>query len=357
MLHPSPPSLALSDLSPVKLAEWMEDQGYKQSHALRVLREVYGVKVRTKGRVPVGLEEKLQASFLKQTANLELRQVSEDGTTKLLLRLRDGHSVESVLMPDYRKTRAAGCVSSQVGCAMGCDFCATTQTGFERNLTSGEILEQFIQLRLEARSVGRILRTVVFMGMGEPMLNLQNVMTAIQRMADPELGALGWRQITVSTVGIVPGINELREADLGVHLALSLHAPDDATRTDLLPVGKRFPVQDVLDAAHHYQTSSGRVTTIQYCLLAGVNDSLAQARDLAQLIKDKGMHVNLLRYNSTGLSLQGRHYEPSSLEQTEAFLKELHKLGIVAHVRRARGPDIDAACGQLRRRAEAGAEV
>jgi len=281
---------------------------------------------------------------------LAKRQVSADGTAKLLLRLHDGRTVESVLMPDFREDRAAGCVSSQVGCAMGCDFCATTQTGFERNLTSGEIIEQFRHLRREAHATGRGLRTLVFMGMGEPMLNLKNVLAAIERIADPQLGAFGWRQITVSTVGIVPGIEELREADLGVHLAISLHAPDDATRADLLPMGRRFDVSEVLEAADRYQAQSGRITTIQYCLLDGVNDSLAQARDLARLLAGLRMHVNLLRYNPTGLSLKGRSYAPSSLEQTEAFLTELRAHGAVAHLRRARGPDIDAACGQLRRR-------
>jgi 23S rRNA (adenine2503-C2)-methyltransferase len=276
--------------------------------------------------------------------------VSEDGTTKLLLRLADARTVESVLMPDYHPDRAAGCISSQVGCAMGCDFCATTQTGFERNLTSGEIVEQFLRLRREACTAGRTLRTIVFMGMGEPMLNLRNVLAAVRRIADPRLGAFGWRQITISTVGIVPGIDELRGANVGVHLALSLHAPDDATRADLLPMGRRFDVQEVLAAADRYQASSGRITTIQYCLLDGVNDALSQARDLSRLLTGRRMRVNLLRYNPTGLSLRGRSYAPSSIEKTEAFLAELRAHGTVAHLRRARGPDIDAACGQLRKR-------
>jgi 23S rRNA (adenine2503-C2)-methyltransferase len=300
--------------------------------------------------MPAGLRGLVEAHFAGEAATLVRRQVSEDRTTKLLLRLADARTVESVMMPDYRADRAAGCLSSQVGCAMGCDFCATTQTGFERNLTSGEIVEQFIRLRCEARAAGRVLKTIVFMGMGEPMLNLRNVIAAVRRIAAPKLGALGWRQITISTVGIVPGIEALREADLGVHLALSLHAPDDATRADLLPMGKRFPVREILEAADRYQEASGRITTIQYCLLDGINDSLEQARDLARLLKGRRMHVNLLRYNPTGTSLRGREYEPSSLGRTEVFLEELRAHGTVAHLRRARGPDIDAACGQLRRR-------
>ena len=348
---------SLPDLTAEELAAWMVSHGYNAAHAPRVLRELYeanGERSHPDARMPAGLKELLSATFSKEAASLAMRQVADDGTGKLLLRLGDGRTVESVLMPDYHPARAAGCVSSQVGCAMGCDFCATTQTGFERNLTAGEIVEQFIRLRREARTAGRTLRTVVFMGMGEPMLNLRNVLAAVKRIADPALGALGWRQVTISTVGIVPGIEELREADLGVQLAISLHAPDDATRADLLPMGKRFDVQDVMAAADRYQASSGRITTIQYCLLAGVNDSLAQARDLSRLLHGRDMHVNLLRYNPTGLSLRGRTYAPSSMEKTDAFLAELRAHGTVAHLRRARGPDIDAACGQLRRRAAVG---
>lgn len=350
---------ALANLSPEELAAWMEGEGFKGGHAWRVLRQLLGTDWKNDGdsaRMPAGLRDRLQAAFAWEAATLARRQVAADGTTKLLLRLADGRTVESVLMPDYHPDRAAGCVSSQVGCAMGCDFCATTQTGFERNLTSGEIVEQFIRLRREARAAGRTLRTMVFMGMGEPMLNLRHVLAAVRHIADPKVGAFGWRQITISTVGIVPGIEELREANLGVHLAVSLHAPDDATRADLLPMGRRFDVQEVLAAADRYQASSERITTIQYCLLDGVNDSLAQARDLSRLLVGRHMRVNLLRYNATGLSLRGRTYAPSSVEKTEAFLAELRAHGTVAHLRRARGSDIDAACGQLRKReAEASA--
>jgi 23S rRNA (adenine2503-C2)-methyltransferase len=254
-------------------------------------------------------------------------------------------------MPDFRPDRAAGCLSSQVGCAMGCDFCATTKTGFERNLTAGEMVEQFLALRREALAVGRKLQTIVFMGMGEPMLNLDHVLAAIDRLADNRLGALGWRQITVSTVGIVPGIDALTAAGLNVHLAVSLHAPDDATRAQLLPMGKRFPIADILAAADRFQASRGRPVTIQYCLLRGVNDSPDHARTLAAVLGARRMHVNLLRYNPTGLSLRGVAYAPSSDDTADAFAAILREHHLVAHFRRSRGPDIDAACGQLRRRA------
>ncbi len=258
------------------------------------------------------------------------------------------------MMPDYRADRAAGCISSQVGCAMGCDFCATTKTGYERNLTSGEIVEQFLALRREARAAGRRLQTLVFMGMGEPMLNLDAVMEAVRRIGGGELGGLGWRQITVSTVGIVPGIDALAESGLNVHLAVSLHAPDDETRAKLLPMGRRFGVGGILAAADRYQARTGRPVTIQYCLLRGVNDSNEQATQLADLVGARRMHVNLLRYNPTGLSLRGVAYEPSGDDVSLAFLGALRARGVVAHFRRPRGRDIDAACGQLRRRAAAG---
>ena len=197
-----------ADALALKLAGW----GFNPSHASRVLRDFYagldGMNLPSR-RLPAGLLERVANEFGGKNTTLAARQVAEDGTTKLLLRLGDGRTVESVLMPGFRADRAAGCISSQVGCAMGCDFCATTKTGFERNLTAGEIVEQFLALRREANAVGRKLQTVVFMGMGEPLLNLDAVIAAVHRLADNSLGALGWRQITVSTVGIVPGIDAL----------------------------------------------------------------------------------------------------------------------------------------------------
>ncbi len=344
---------ALAEYSSAKLSELFTDWGYKPSHAARVLRAFYagGEMVTSPAHgPPLGLVERLRTELSLSATTLAVRQVATDGTTKLLLRLGDGSTVESVLMPDFRHDRAAGCISSQVGCAMGCDFCATTKTGFERNLTAGEIVEQFLPLRREAHAVGRKLQTVVFMGMGEPLLNLDAVLLAVERMADNKLGALGWRQITVSTVGIVPGIDALTAAGLNIHLAVSLHAPDDTTRARLLPIGKRFPIADILAAADRFQASRGRPVTIQYCLLAGVNDSLEHARLLAEVIGARRMHINLLRYNPTGLSLRGGAYEPSSDETAEAFAEVLRARKLVAHFRRSRGKDIDAACGQLRRR-------
>jgi 23S rRNA (adenine2503-C2)-methyltransferase len=331
------------------LASW----GFRTSHARRLLVHYYGRAgiVDWPGlRLPRRLQDRLQAEVRLLGSAVAARQVAADGTSKLLLRLGDGRTVESVVMPAYQADRAAGCVSSQVGCAMACDFCATTQTGFERNLSAGEMVEQFLHLRREAAGAGRRLQTVVFMGMGEPMLNLENVLEAARRMAGEALGALGWRQLTVSTVGIVPGIDAMAAADLNINLAVSLHAPDDAIRARLIPSGRRFGVEEIMAAAGRYQAKQGRPVSIQYCLLRGVNDSPGQARQLAALLNGRRMHVNLLHYNPTGLSLTGQRYEPSPLEVADAFMGELRARGVVAHFRRSRGSEIDAACGQLRRR-------
>ncbi len=346
---------ALTDFNLASLEELFSGWGVKRAHAGRVLRAFYenGGEPLDLGalELPAGLAERLRSELAAGPASQAARQVSDDGTVKLLLRLGDGRTVETVMMPDFRGERVAGCLSSQVGCAMGCDFCATTKTGFERNLTAGEITAQFLALRREARAAGRKLQTVVFMGMGEPLLNLANVLEAVHRIADNRIGALGWRQVTISTVGIVPGIEALTETGLNLHLAVSLHAPDDATRAQLLPMGKRFPIGDILAAADRFQASRGRPVTIQYCLLRGVNDSPDHARALAELLGTRRMHVNLLTYNPTGLSLKGKSYEPSEPVAAENFVNELRSRGLVAHFRRSRGPDIAAACGQLRRRA------
>ena len=345
---------AFSDCSRDELERQLAAWGGKISHARRLLLDYYANAGRVdweRSKLPQRLRERLAAEYVALGSTIVLRQVAEDGTIKLLVRLTDGRTVESVVMPAYQEDRVAGCVSSQVGCAMACDFCATTQNGFERNLFPGEMVEQFLHLRREAQAAGRRLQTIVFMGMGEPMLNLENVLEAVRRMAGGEMGALGWRQITVSTVGIVPGIDAMAAADLNINLAVSLHAPDDATRAKLIPSGRRFGVEEILAAADRYQAKRGRPVSIQYCLLSGVNDSVEHARQLAALLAGRRMHLNLLHYNPTGASLTGTVYQPSPVAAADAFIGELRAGGVVVHFRRSRGREIDAACGQLRRRA------
>ncbi|MDR2673988.1 MAG: 23S rRNA (adenine(2503)-C(2))-methyltransferase RlmN [Opitutaceae bacterium] len=345
---------ALADFSIEGFEALIASWGFKPSHAARLLASYYeggGAADWDALALPAGLRGRIESELRAGAGEVAARRESDDGTVKLLLRLHDGRAVEAVMMPDFRGERAAGCISSQAGCAMGCDFCATARGGFERNLGAGEMVAQFLALRREARAAGRRLRTVVFMGMGEPMLNLDAVLEAVRRIADNRLGRLGWRQVTVSTVGIVPGMRRLAESGLNVHLAVSLHAPDDGTRALLLPPGRRFRVEEILAVAAAHQVRTGRIPIIQYCLLRGVNDSPAQAGRLVDLLAGRRMHVNLLRYNPTGAGLSGRIYEPSPDEAAAAFLAVLRGRGVVAHFRKPRGRDIDAACGQLRGRA------
>lgn len=342
---------AISEYTVDALSRQCMELDCKPSHAAIMLRRYYqsaGAVDWESIRLPKGLKKWLASEAVPFSTTVARRQVAEDGTTKLLLQLGDGRKVETVLMTDHRQDRVAGCLSSQVGCAMGCDFCATAQGGLERNLTSGEIVEQYLRLRSEAALLGRSLRTVVFMGMGEPMHNLPAVLAAVRRIGGEGLGALGWRQITVSTVGIVPGIDALASEGLRINLALSLHAPDDATRARLLPPGRRYKVEDILSAADRYQAATTQPVIIQYCLLDGVNDSADQAEQLAGLMQGRRMHVNLLHYNSTGPGMSGTLYQPSTRERADHFIGILRARGVISHFRRPRGRDIAAACGQLR---------
>jgi 23S rRNA (adenine2503-C2)-methyltransferase len=337
---------ALCDHDIDSLRAELQQLGHNPIHASRLLREYYGAGGRLAiEQLPIAraLREDLARPNRLLRSRVIARHQSTDGTIKLLIELIDGHTVEAVLMPSHRADRSAGCVSSQVGCAMGCDFCASTKNGLSRDLTDGEIVEQYLHLRDESNRQARRLVSIVFMGMGEPMHNLDAVIPAIRRIADPSIGALGWRHVTVSTVGIVPGIERLAESDMGVHLAVSLHAPDDQTRQRLIPTARRYRVADILDAARRYQERSGRITTIEYCLLAGVNDSIEQATQLGELLRGLRMHVNLIPHNPIGSK-----YARPSIDAVRAFTCALVDRGAVVHVRRPRGDDVNAACGQLR---------
>jgi 23S rRNA (adenine2503-C2)-methyltransferase len=344
---------SLSDYDRESLESLFREWGCKPSHVGKVLREYY-----TTGGCPDFDSLQIGHALCRRLKEIPQRgskilttQRSEDGTSKLLIGFNVGGNAEAVLMPAYREDRAAGCVSSQIGCAMGCDFCASTKSGLDRNLESGEIVEQFLHLRTTALAAGRRLTSLVFMGMGEPMHNLDNVLAAIRRIAHPDIGGLGWRQVTVSTVGVVPGIERLADADLNVHLALSLHAPDDATRSKLVPANRRYPVAEIVSAAKRFQERTGRIVTIEYCLLADVNDSDEQANALAELLKGFRAHVNVIPYNPIGVGISGTRYERPARERTLRFLTLLRDGGAVAHIRDTRGDDISAACGQLREKA------
>jgi 23S rRNA (adenine2503-C2)-methyltransferase len=344
---------ALADFDVPRLETLLAGWGHKPSHARRILRAFYDASGDLDLRdldLGNGLRDRLGRDVALRRSRVVATRRGADGTLKFLLAFDgNGGAVEAVLMPGYRPDRAAGCVSSQVGCAMGCDFCASTRGGLERNLEAGEIVEQFLRLRAAAHGLGRRLTSLVFMGMGEPMHNLDNVVAAIERIASPTLGSLGWRQVTVSTVGVVPGIERLVDADLNVNLAVSLHAPDDATRSRIVPSNRRFPVSEVIEATRRFGLRTGRVCTIEYCLLAGVNDSEEQAHLLADLVEgEPRVHVNLIPYNPVGPGVSGRVYARPSEERMRRFIQVLGARGVVAHFRDTRGDDVDAACGQLR---------
>ena len=282
--------------------------------------------------LPVSLRREIGESVPFSTLELMTESHAKDGTVKALFRTVDGHPVEAVLMR-YRDGRRSICLSSQSGCPLTCTFCATGSMRFGRNLTVWELLDQALHFR-------RIdtVNHCVFMGMGEPMLNLGAVLDACRHL--PALGITN-RRTAVSTVGWVPGIREFTGADLQVRLALSLHAPDDALRSEIMPVNDRYPLSDVLAACDAYYALRRRAVFVEYVMLAGVNDRVEQASALARLLDRRIYKVNLIPYNPTGT------YDGSSPKAIAAFKAVLDRAGLSATVRLTRGRDIEAACGQL----------
>ena len=283
--------------------------------------------------VPAPLRSRLTAEVPFSTLDVERESLARDGTLKVLFRTADGHPVEAVLMR-FRDGRRSVCVSSQSGCPLTCTFCATGQMRFGRNLTASEILDQALHFRrLEA------IDHLVYMGMGEPMLNLDAVVDSARRL--PDLG-ITYRRTTVSTVGWLPGLRRfVDEVEEPIRLALSLHAPNDELRSEIMPVNDRFPLSDVLAQCDRYSTLRNRKVFVEYVMLRGVNDHYAHAIELAELLDPQIYKVNLIPYNPTGM------YEGSSRAAIEAFRDALMQRGLVATVRLTRGRDIAAACGQL----------
>jgi 23S rRNA (adenine2503-C2)-methyltransferase len=287
--------------------------------------------------LPLRLRTELEGSLPYSTLDVEDQAHARDGTVKALFRTGDGRPVEAVLM-SYRDGRRSLCLSSQSGCPLTCSFCATGQMRFGRNLTASEILDQ----ALHFRRIGPV-DHAVFMGMGEPMMNLDSVLEACRRL--PELG-ITHRRTAISTVGWIPGIERLTEDPMPIRLALSLHAADEALRSELMPVNDRYPLSDVLRACEAHYERKHRMVFVEYVMLAGVNDSHAQAAQLADVLDPRVFKVNLIPYNPTDSP-----YEGSTRKAIDAFLAELERRGIAATVRLTRGRDIDAACGQLAARA------
>lgn len=273
-----------------------------------------------------------------KVAEIKVSQI--DGTGKYLFQLDDGNIIESVLMK-YKHGNSV-CISSQVGCRMGCRFCASTLDGLERNLTPSEMLDQIYRIQKET---GERVSNVVVMGSGEPMDNYDNLIRFIRLLTDENGLHISQRNITVSTCGIVPGILKLAEEDLQITLALSLHAPNDQVRKTLMPIANRYPLKEVLEACHTYFEKTGRRLTFEYSLVSGVNDNLMEARALADLIKDQHGHVNLIPVNP----IKERDYVQSNQKAIADFKNSLEKSGINVTIRREMGRDINGACGQLRK--------
>lgn len=313
--------------------------------AYRVDQVWDGLYAHTRGpseltNIPKALRARLEADLPLALQTIS-EQAADDGeTTKWLFGLHDGRAVETVLM--HYRDRTTACVSSQAGCAMACSFCATGQGGFERHLTTGEIIEQAVRSSSRAAETGRRLSNIVFMGMGEPFANYDRVWRAVERIHD-DLG-LSARHITLSTVGVVPGIRRLATEALPVNLAVSLHAANDELRDTLVPLNRRYPLDVLADACAEYLAAKNRRLSFEWALIDGVNDRASDARELAAYARPLRAHVNVIPLNPTpGYGVPG-----SPPEKVRAFRDMLTTLGVNATVRRTRGQSIDAACGQLR---------
>lgn len=339
-------------LSRAELKEWVtrSDAAFRADQLWRWLWKHGARSVEEMKNLPASLRQRLTFEAGMAALTLLQKQQASDGTIKFLFGLTSGRSVETVLIPDFRKDgspkRMTVCVSSQVGCAMGCAFCATGLMGFQQNLTSGEIAEQVLLADRAARETwGKPVTNVVFMGMGEPLLNYEGVIEAVEKLTSEDGFGLAPKRITVSTVGLATRIRELADDGVKFGLAVSLHAPFDSKRSSIMPVNRKAKTDlDALMASIEYFTGkTGQRITYEYCMFAGFNDSVDDARELAGLVARAPSKVNLIMYNP----VEGLGFSRSPEDTLERFLAELVRHGVTVTVRRSRGQDIDAACGQL----------
>ena len=307
----------------------------------QICQWIYGKKVfdcHEMTNLSKSLRDKLiYESLIKVPVQIKV-QKSRDGTRKYLWQMEDGNRVESVLLDHANHTTA--CISSQVGCPLSCLFCATGQWGYVRDLSAGEIVGQFL---LMEQRLGKDINNVVFMGMGEPLLNEANVFKSIRVLNHPKMRNLGGRHITVSTAGIVPGIKDLADFEVPVRLSVSLHASNDALRDKLMPVNRKYPLSALVEAMRYYKKRTGERITIEYVLLEGINDDPQYAFEMAALLDGLGVYVNIIPYNPIGTENLKRPSEG----RVKAFCAALTELSIEFEIRREKGADILAACGQL----------
>jgi 23S rRNA (adenine2503-C2)-methyltransferase len=333
----------LKDFSPERLREQLATAGLRPFRADQIVAWLYRRGVEdfdSMTDLPLEERRRIGAEFELRALEVAAIDRSRDGTVKAALRARDGSVVESVLIPEEDRTTL--CVSTQVGCPMACSFCATGFLGFTRNLTTAEIVDQVCRMR-EVAGAGQQISNVVFMGMGEPLLNTEAVIEAVRLLVHPKAFGLAPRRVTVSTVGVVPQIEKLLES-VPVNLAVSLHATTDLVRDQLVPLNRRFPLAVLLDTLRREKRlSARRPVFVEYTLIGGVNDALADARRLPGLLHGIPAKVNLIPMNPHPDS----PYEAPSEASVDRFMRELAARGMTVTVRRSRGEDIQAACGQL----------
>lgn len=336
----------LKEMSPSEMRAFCERLGEQAYRARQVFRWVHGrgaVDWREMTDLPRALRERLaRVAVIGRARVLERQEDRGDGTVKLLLELADGETVETVLL--RHRYGNSVCVSTQVGCRMGCAFCASTVGGLVRPLTAGEMAEQVLAIQRDLGAAERVSR-VVLMGIGEPLENYDAVVKFLRLIHEPDGLGISYRNMTLSTSGLVPGIRRLAGEGLPVTLAVSLHAPNDELRSRLVPVSRRHPIAELLAACDEYAAQTGRRVTFEYALIDGVNDLPELARELGRLLQGRLCHVNLIPLNPSGRGLAG-----SPPERVREFQEIVTRYGISTTVRRELGAGIDAACGQLRRR-------
>ena len=356
--------------TPDTLGERLVAAGHPRYRAGQVFEWLYPRRAEiaeTMTNLPAGLRAWLAEQYDFEATSLVQRKASSDVTQKILQRLRDGSLIETVIIRapmegvGQEKSRRTICISTQVGCAYGCKFCASGLEGWKRDLSIGEIVSQLVQVcRIEdkadpARAAEGLASfdNIVVMAMGEPLANYDNLLAAL-RIVNAQWGfGFGARRVTISTSGVVPKILKLAEEPLGFRLAISLHGATNEVRNQIMPVNKKFPLEELIPAAKAFARKHGRMLTLEFILIEDINDSLEQARKLAVIARELHAHVNLIPYNK----VEGLPWVRPSLTRQDRFVKELRALGVTATLRREKGHDIDAACGQLRlqtEKAEAG---
>lgn len=343
----------------IQFQTW-EQPTYRVTQLLSWLYERRATSWAEMTNLPKVLRDLLEAQFSLQILELVTKQGSRDATQKFLWRLSDGAFVESVLIPanpalyGEASDRHTLCVSTQVGCAYGCRFCASGLEGWKRNLGVHEIVEQILAVERwnatqpEANPQEQFINNLVIMGMGEPLANYENLLKALKVLNAPWGGGIGARKITISTSGLAPQIRKLADEPLQFRLALSLHGATDEVRGKIMPVNRKYPLAELTNALDYYQSKRGRMITFEYILIAGINDGLDQVKPLTDLARRLNAKVNLIPYNK----VDGLTWERPDEATQDAFLEAVTSRGIVATLRREKGHDIDAACGQLRLRTE-----